>query len=80
MKIQKSVERLIKTDQGSAPVTTARVRIGRAKRVRFEGDDSSDPELVIQGVTVSRDLLIQAAFPRQGASGRRHEFELKHGC
>ena len=54
-------------DRLSTLVTTARAGVGRARRVRFEGDDSSETELIIEGVTVSRDSLIQAAFLRQRA-------------
>ena len=53
--------------------------MGRAKRVRFKGDDSSESELIIEGVTVSQDLLIQAAFLRQRALEQWHEPELEHG-
>ena len=60
-------------------MATARPGAGRVKRVRFKGDDSSKSELIIKGVTVSRDLLIQAAFLRQRALEQRHEPELEHG-
>ena len=78
VRVQNSVDKLIKTDQGSASVTTARARIGRAKRVRFEGGDKSDSEIQIQGVAVSKDSLIEAVFLRQ-RSLEQHERNIEIG-
>ena len=69
---------LIKTDRLTASLTTARAGVGRARRVRFEGDDSSETELIIEGVTVSRDSLIQAAFLRQRALEQQHDSRLEY--
>ena len=69
---------LIKTDRLSASLTTARAGVGRARRVWFEGDDSSETELIIEGVTVSRDSLIQAAFLRQWALEQQHDSRLEY--
>ena len=77
MRIQSRCE-LIKTDRLSPSVTTARAGVGRARRVRFEGDDSSETELIIEGVTVSRDSLIQAAFLRQRALEQQHDSRLEY--
>ena len=57
----------------------ARAGVGRATRVRFKGDNSSESELIIKEVTVNRDSLIQAAFLRQRALEQWHKPELEHG-
>ena len=77
MRIQLRCE-LIKTDRISTSVTTARAGVGRARQVQFKGDDSSETELIIKGVTVSRDSLIQAAFLRQQALEQQHDSKLEY--